>query len=69
MSRAGGRRGRPLGLMTHRRQAVLREMALAAEGGERISWAELARRVGLHDFRSAKRIAREIGRYGLEAVK
>lgn len=66
---AGGRRGRPLGLMTTRRRAVLREMALATEGGERISWAELARRAGLYDFRDAKRIAREIGRYGLEAAK
>lgn len=69
MTRSGGRRrGRPAGQMTHSRRAVLREMAIAAEHGERITMAELARRCGLFDYRIARRALRDIERYGLEAV-
>lgn len=57
-------RGRPSGTMTHRRQQVLESYADAAANGERISWAELARRCGLHGYSDARRIIRDLERIG-----
>ena len=53
-------RGRPAGRMTHRRQQVLAEYQTAAAKGERISWAELARRTGLYSYSDARRIMRDL---------
>lgn len=50
--------------MTHHRRAILREIAAAHARGETIRLAELARRCGLHSYRDAKRVLREIERYG-----
>lgn len=57
-------RGRPSGQMTHRRRQVLEAFADAAANGERVSWASLARRCGLYDYRDARRIAGELQRMG-----
>lgn len=57
-------RGRPSGQMTHRRRQVLSEYATAAQNGERISWAELARRTGLHSYNDARRIIRDLQQLG-----
>lgn len=57
-------RGRPPGQMTHRRRQVLAEYADAAASGERISWAELARRTGLYDYRDARRVLGDLKRMG-----
>lgn len=46
--------------MTHRRQQVLAEYQTAAAKGERISWAELARRTGLYSYSDARRIIRDL---------
>ena len=61
-------RGRPRGQMTHRRQQVLAEYATAAKNGERISWAELARRTGLHSYNDARRIIRDLEKIGALAI-
>lgn len=58
------RKGRPPGKMTHRRQQVLAEYRTAAQNGERISWAELARRTGLHSYNDARRIITDLRRIG-----
>jgi hypothetical protein len=58
------RTGRPSGQMTQRRRQVLEAYADAAADGQRISWAALARRCGLYDYRDAKRIASELQRMG-----
>jgi hypothetical protein len=58
-------RGRPRGQMTHRRRQVLAEYANAAQNGERISWAELARRTGLHSYSDARRIILDLRKMGL----
>lgn len=50
------KRGRPSGQMTHRRRQVLGEIIRAAEQGERITLATLARRCGLYDYRKARRV-------------
>lgn len=55
-------RGRPAGRMTHRRKQVLAEYVDAAASGERVSWAELARRCGLHSYNDARRIIRDLER-------
>ena len=57
-------RGRPSGQMTHRRRQVLEEYIDAAQEGRRISWAELARRTGLHSYNDARRIIRDLERIG-----
>lgn len=57
-------RGRPAGAMTRRRLQVLSEYRDAANRGERISWAELARRTGLHSYNDARRIIRDLHRLG-----
>lgn len=60
-------RGRPAGVMymTRRRRQVLDEYATASMNGERISLAELARRCGLHDYNSARRIIRDLEKMGV----
>lgn len=55
---------RPAGTMTHRRQQVLAEHMEAAERGERISLARLARTCGLYDYRDAKRILADLRKMG-----
>lgn len=57
-------RGRPPGQMTHRRRQVLEEYIDAAQDGERISLARIARRCGLHDYRDARRIVTDLKRLG-----
>jgi ribosomal protein S25 len=57
-------RGRPTGQMTHRRRQVLAAYAEVAAQGQRISWAELARRCGLHSYSDARRIIRDLEKIG-----
>ncbi len=57
-------RGRPSGQMTHRRRQILAEYAEAAKRGECLSWAELARRTGLHSYNDARRIVQDLKRIG-----
>ncbi len=58
------KKGRPAGAMTTRRRQVLDALADAAEGGERVTWARIARRCGLYDYRAARRIARDLEAMG-----
>jgi DNA-binding IscR family transcriptional regulator len=58
-------RGRPAGQMTHRRRQVLDAMTMAAAQGEPISFARLARRCGLYDYREARRIVADLRKLGL----
>lgn len=57
-------RGRPPGRMTHRRQQVLQTYAEAIASGQRVSWAELARRCGLHSYNDARRIICDLKKIG-----
>lgn len=57
-------RGRPSLRMTHRRRQVLDVYTNAIRRGERVSWAELARRCGLHSYNDARRIIRDLERMG-----
>lgn len=53
-------RGRPAGVMTHRRTQVYEEMVrIASEGGE-VRLARLARSCGLYDYREARRIVADL---------
>ena len=54
-------RGRPAHTMTHRRRQVLEHLC---ERDTPPTWAEIARRCGLYDYRSAKRIARDLKKMG-----
>jgi DNA-binding IclR family transcriptional regulator len=56
--------GRPPLQMTRRRLDVLHEYTQAIEAGERISLAELARRCGISDYNSARRILNDLKRMG-----
>lgn len=57
-------RGRPVGLMTHRRTQVYEEMVrIASEGGE-VRLARLARSCGLYDYRNVRRIVADLRRLG-----
>jgi hypothetical protein len=56
---------RKAGTMTTRRKQVLAELQTAAEQGQRISLARLARRCGLYDYRDARRIVGDINRHRL----
>jgi hypothetical protein len=58
------RRGRPAGLMTHRRRQVLEAFTAQAAQGQRVSIARLVRACGLHDRSSALRIIRDLRRMG-----
>jgi hypothetical protein len=55
-------RGRPRGQMTHRRRQVLKALADASAQGERLSFANIARRCGLYDYREARRIVNDLRR-------
>ncbi len=57
-------RGRPAGVMTHRRQQVLSEIADAVAQGEHVTLASLARRCGLHSYNDARRIMSDLKRLG-----
>lgn len=57
-------RGRPPGQMTLRRRQVFAEIAEAAERGETITLSSLARRIGLYDYREARRIVRDLRQLG-----
>lgn len=59
-----GVRGPPRYSMTHRRRQVLLELADLAKSGQRVRLAELARRCGLHDYRSARRILNDLKAMG-----
>ena len=50
--------------MTYRRQQVLEEYIGAAQEGEAISLARLARRCGLYDYREARRIISDLRKFG-----
>ena len=50
--------------MTKRRAQVLESITERASLGERITWAHIARTTGLHDWRDAKRIVRDLNRMG-----
>ena len=54
-------KGRPRNAMTQRRQQVL---AVIVASDTVPSWSEIARRCGLHDYRSARRIAHDLERMG-----
>ena len=58
------RRGRKPLQMTHRRRQVLDEIRKAHAEGEKVSLARLARRCGLYDYRSAKRILADLRKMG-----
>lgn len=57
-------RGRPSGRMTHRRQQVLDALMDAAHNGEHISLAKLARKIGVYDYRDARRIRDDLKAMG-----
>jgi len=49
-------RGRPAGRMTARRRQAFDAITEAAANGENISLARLARKIGVYDYREARRI-------------
>lgn len=55
---------RPRLMMTHRRRQVLENMVAAAQAGERVSYAAIARRCGLYSYREARRIVRDLVKMG-----
>jgi len=57
-------RGRPAGLMTHRRRQVLEQITAAVSSGERVTLARLARGCGLHDYRDARRVMTDLKKMG-----
>ena len=57
-------RGRPTGQMTHRRRQALDVITAAAASGERITLARLARRIGVYDYREARRIMHDLNSLG-----
>jgi hypothetical protein len=57
-------RGRPAGRMTPRRLRVLETLVDAAQRGEHISLAKIARKCGLTDYRNARRIREDLRRMG-----
>jgi hypothetical protein len=56
--------GRPKFQMTTRRRQVLEHMMDRSADGERLSFASLARRCGLYDYREARRIVTDLHRMG-----
>lgn len=59
------KRGRPPFTMTHRRRQILNEIAQAVSRGERVTLASLARRCGLHDYRNARRVMKDLQQMGM----
>lgn len=57
-------RGRKPLQMTARRRQVLDEIRQAHAEGERITLSRIARRCGLYDYRSAKRIVSDLRKMG-----
>ena len=57
-------RGRPRGQMTRRRRQVLEQVIDAAQDGERLSLARIARTCGLYDYREARRIVSDLRKLG-----
>lgn len=51
--------------MTHRRRRVLLTLLDARQEGENITLAEIARRAGLTCYRDARRVVRDLERYGI----
>jgi len=58
-------RGRPAGVLTWRRQQVLVCILAARQQGQDISYSRIARLCGLHSYRHARRIVRDLERHGL----
>lgn len=58
------RRHGTVGRLTSNRKRVLAEYAAMIAAGERVSWAELARRCGLHSYRDARRTISDLERFG-----
>lgn len=54
-------KGRPRDAMTTRRKQVL---DVITESRDRLSWAEIARRCGIHDYNNARRTVRDLERMG-----
>lgn len=50
--------------MTHRRRQVLEQVIDAAQEGERLSLARIARTCGLYDYREARRIVSDLRKLG-----
>jgi hypothetical protein len=50
--------------MTHRRQQVLKRYVDAAQSGERINLARMARECGLHSYRDARRTLKDLRTIG-----
>ncbi len=59
------KRGRPAGCLTRRRQQVLLCILAARSQGETISYGRISRVCGLHNWRHAKRIVRDLERHGI----
>lgn len=57
-------RGRPSGRMTPSRLRALEVLMDAAERGEHISLAKLARRIGVHSYNDARRIRADLQKLG-----
>lgn len=50
--------------MTHHRRKVLALLTAARKRGEIVTLSHIARRAGLYDFREARRIVRDLERFG-----
>ncbi len=62
-------RGRPAGRMTPLRKKALALMAEEARAGGFISYAKVARKLGLTDYRNARRVVNDLRKLGLvEAI-
>jgi hypothetical protein len=58
-------RGRPAGVLTQRRVQVLTIVLAARQQGQAISYGRISRVCGLHSWRHAKRIVRDLERHGI----
>ena len=61
---AKNNRGRKPLQMTHRRKQVLQEIADGMANGEVVTFASIARRCGLYDYRHARRIMNDLRAMG-----
>ena len=59
------RRGRPAGELTFRRLQVLTVVVAARQEGRSPTFGYIARVCGLHSYRHARRIVRDLERHGL----
>lgn len=57
-------RGRPAGRMTQRRRQAFEAITEAAANGEQITLARLARKIGVYDYREARRIMGDLRTMG-----